>query len=353
MNNQTTVGLVIDMIGNRSHKWSGTVAQRLAAVRKQADERKYVDIHVEVERRIMDAFLTRGVTFNARRTRTAAIVEAKGVVFLTTNLATVNNDVRMCLHNNVVVSVFHPFLTPDMMAPTSIGAWEEIYKANQKDWRTKRNIAKFNSNVDELQTDINTLLDVKITWLNAKELTLRELLIGPFKGDFDKFMEFVQGRVTSYKEAGEYDTETFASYVVNPKAEIYRYEDKEGLPQVGFNDEEQVWENYIPMPADILREFLSLSYYKAKDYKPLNRVVVGDEGEYELFNQHYVGGEELALTPLYVDPNLGDHEEDLVCTSEVDPEVYDVVYNKIGLETIKRLGYEEALKAIRYNLNHN
>ena len=52
-------------------------------------------------------------------------------------------------------------------------------------------------------------------------------------------------------------------------------------------------------------------------------------------------------TPLYVDP----YSERDEIESSVPVELQEVV-DAMGLDTIKRLGYEEALKSIRYNLKN-
>jgi len=190
-----------------------------------------------------------------------------------------------------------------------------------------------------------------VPWLGEKR---RMYSIMDSFGTLDKFLEYAEAVIASIEAEGEWDIELTASLVMNEKAKVAHYVKTKGADKgmratwVDECEEPDYWKNYEVTPLDICIKFIHLTYLKSIGYKPLQRLVT-DGVDYDGKEVWLGTGLEdvVRATPLYVDPYS---ERDEVEPS-IPVELQEVV-DAMGLDTIKKLGYEEALKSIRYNLKH-
>lgn len=316
--------------------------EKVADVRRQARDKGYKGINTATQQELERYAANNWGTTKAKIT-SSLIRHAKGFIVITYSFQSVTKEVDYAIRNNTPVWVLNTNHSTELLHPTSLKEWYNICNAVKTEFKSDKKFEEYQATLKELGYALASIMRESCTWLGSEYTTLYKL----YKKfpSFEAFMSYVSGTIEQIKEEGEWDVRPLDSLILNPRASLYVTQDAKGRTTLGCNEHFDFWENYEVQPADVLQEFLSLTYYKANNIKPLQRVMTDGEDMYV-----YKKGETLVTTPLYVSEDTLTEEQYAV--ADVDADVYNVIYNQVGVETIKRLGYEEALKCIRYNLTH-
>lgn len=354
--NRKEYGIYVDLLGDKISKANQA---RVNGVRKQVSDRKYKELDAQAELLYDISMeyaarypLSKPVTVKGKRYH--LMCTAKGAMFLTYQYQHVSSDVIACLKNNTPVWVFGPYKVPDMVTVTSLQQWYDmlnVEKTNNK--RYGLSLEKEDLAEDEKVAWV-AMRNTLVPWLKEKS---RMYSIMDAFDTLDKFLEYAKATIAGIEEEGTWDIELTTSLVMNEKAKIAHYTKTKGADKgmratwIDECEQPDYWKNYEVTPLDICNKFIHLTYLKSIGYKPLKRLVTDgvtyDGKEVWLGTAHE---DMVRTTPLYVDPySVRDEVEPW--SSTVPVELQEAV-DAIGLDTIKKLGYEEALKCIRYNLKH-
>lgn len=276
---------------------------------------------------------------------------AKGAMFLTNQYQHVSSDVIACLKNGTPTWVFGPYKVPDMVKVTSLQQWYDMLNAERNSNKQFYTSKEYQQWEQEVRYALTSVLNTPVPWID-KQARLHTV-VNSFDS-FAEFLEYAETIIADIEAEGEWDIELTSSLVMNEKASTASYVAKKGVNKglrtfwVNDTGVTEYWNNYEVLPADICTKFIHLTYLKSIGYKPLQRLVT-DGVTYD-GKEVWLGTtleDVVRATPLYVDPYS---EQDDVEAS-VPVELQEVV-DAMGLDTIKKLGYEEALKSIRYNLKN-
>ena len=352
-NNRKDYGIYVDLIDGRISKAN---KDRYLDVMRQVRKRKYKELNAQAKflyNNAMEYAALYGSKYpiTLKNKRYHLLCTAKGAMFLTYQYQHVSSDVTACLKNSTPAWVFSPYKAPDMVKVTALQQWYDMLNAE----RTSNQRYGLSQEKAELSKDDKvawiSMRNTYVPWLGEKR---RMYSIMDSFGTLDKFLEYAEAVIASIEAEGEWDIELTASLVMNEKAKVAHYVKTKGADKgmratwVDECEEPDYWYNYEVTPLDICIKFIHLTYLKSIGYKPLQRLVT-DGVDYDGKEVWLGTGLEdvVRATPLYVDPYS---ERDEVEPS-IPVELQEVV-DAMGLDTIKKLGYEEALKSIRYNLKH-
>ena len=352
-NNRKDYGVYVDKIGSRV---SEANKERVSNVRKQVRDRKYKELNAQAKflyNNSMEYAAMYGSKYpvTLKNKRYHLLCTARGAMFLTYQYQHVSSDVIACLKNGTPTWVFGPYKVPDMVKVTSLQQWYDMLNAERTSNKQFYTSKEYQQWERETRNALISVLNTPVPWLDKRA---RLHTIASSFSNFAEFLEYAEAVIASIEAEGEWDIELTASLVMNEKASTATYVASKGankgLRTFWANEEgtTEYWYNYEHLPADICTKFIHLTYLKSIGYKPLQRIVT-DGVDYN--------GEEVWLgtaledvvrtTPLYVDP-YSEQDEVEAC---VPVELQEVV-DAMGLDTIKKLGYEKALKSIRYNLKN-
>ena len=311
------------------------------------------------------------------------LASANSVVFLTYTLKAIEADATAALKNGTKIFVLRPYVDDKLFCISSIGAWYELFaieKAGHKQFAVNKEYSDWQ---EDLDVNLKVVLNTYIPWINPQ---WRLHTLSKQFQNFDAFMTYLSGRIAELEEKGEWDVETSSELVYNEKASTATYVSTKGTNK-GMKtfwckdtpDSVDYWKNYEVLPINIMTKFLHLTFLdstidkKDKPFLPLTRIVK-DGAEYGtrkyfefLTEQDIEDGaceQGLTVTPLYVDPYF--QSESFTKTGVIEvkertvedlladcPEELQRVVEAMGIETIKKLGYKAALKAIKFNLKNN
>ena len=354
MSKRKQYGIYLDCLGDNVSKAN---KERVSDVRKQVRDRQYKELNAQAEflyNTSMEYAAMYGskypVTLKGKRYH--LLCTAKGAMFLTYQYQHVSSDVIACLKNGTPTWVFGPYKVPDMVKVTSLQQWYDMLNAERisnKQFYTSKEYQQWEQ---EVRYTLTSVLNTPVPWLDKRARL--HTIVNSFSS-FAEFLAHAEAVIAEIEAEGEWDIELTASLVMNEKASTATYiaskGANKGLRTFWCNEEgtTEYWNNYEVLPVDICTKFIHLTYLKSIGYKPLKRLVT-DGVDYN--------GEEVWLgtaledvvraAPLYVDP-YSERDEVESCLPVELQEVVDA----IGLDTIKKLGYKEALKCIRYNLKHH
>ena len=278
---------------------NNSIKERVAEVRHDAHDRGYKGIISTTESESI-RWADNGWAVTGNNVRSSVVKHAKGFLVLSYSYKPVKSEVAQALYNGTPVWVFSPYKATDMVHPTSVDEWYILCNEEHSDNIEDAVYTAYLQNQKDIQNDLVYVLNQPCTWLGEQYTRLYKLL-NEFSC-FDEFMTYTAGVVDEIKDEGEWDTETSCTMVQNIKASVYQYVstsgENKGLRCTGSNERFGVWENYEVLPADVLQEFLSLTFYKSVGIKPLARVMTDGEDMY-LFKKDT----ELHTTPIYVEQN--------------------------------------------------
>lgn len=346
-------GIYVDLLGRNVSKANRA---RVNEVRQQISDRKYRKLDVQAEV-LYDIAMEYAAMYGSKYPVTLKgkryhlMCTAKGATFLTYTYDHVSSDVIACLKNGTPVWVFGPYKVPDMVTVTSLQQWYDMLNAEKT--RNKRyglSLEKAALSEDEKAAWVS-IRNTYVPWLNEKSRMYS--IIDSFD-TLDKFLEYAEATIADIEAEGEWDISLSETFVLNEKAKIAHYVKTKGADKGTYTtwvDECEMpdyWKNYSVTPLDICTKFIHLTYLKSIGYKPLQRLVtdgVTYDGKEVWLGSYFE--DVVRATPLYVDP-YSERDEVESCLPVELQEVVDAM----GLDTIKKLGYKEALKSIRYNLKH-
>lgn len=282
------------------------------------------------------------------------LATAKYVAVMTYRYSTVKWEVETALKNGTPVMAFSPFKTPDMVKLSSPAQWYQLLEdeANPE-------VAKW---VSELDSNLLNVMTTPTEWLAYENL---QEMASKFTC-FDHFMDRIKSEVATIHELGEWDISTTESVVYNEKASTASYVATKGenkgqrsfWSQYKYAAKKEYWYNYEVLPVDILTEYLHLTYLVNVDYKPLDRMFT--------FDGDNLGGKEIwrgsciedmvRTTPVYVDlnnPEAAEEYQQHIDTLDEAETIKALIYEELGVEFLQSVGYEEALRIVRYNLKNN
>lgn len=353
MNKRKQYGIYVDRLGDNVSKAN---KERVSNVRKQLRDRKYRELNAQAEvlyNQSMEYAALYGSKFpvTLKGKRYHLLCTAQGAMFLTNQYQHVSSDVIACVKNGTPTWVFGPYKVPDMVKVTSLQQWYDMLNAERTSNRQFYTSKEYQQWEQEVRYTLTSVLNTPVPWLDEKA---RLHTIANSFDSFADFLVYAEAVITDIEAEGEWDIELTASMVMNEKASTATYVASKGankgMRTFWTNDEgtTEYWYNYEYLPADICTKFIHLTYLKSIDYKPLKKIMT-DGVDYD-GAEHWLGDaleDVVRATPLYVDPYTVEDE----IKSSIPVELQEVV-DAMGLNTIKELGYEEALKSIRYNLQH-
>ncbi len=353
MANRKQYGVYLDCLGDNVSKAN---KERVSDVRKQVRDRQYKELNAQAEL-LYNASMEYAAMYGSKYPVTLKgkryhlLCTAKGAMFLTNQYQHVSSDVIACLKNGTPTWVFGPYKVPDMVKVTSLQQWYDMLNAERTSNKQFYTSKEYQQWEQEVRYTLTSVLNTPVPWLNEKARL--HTIVNSFSS-FAEFLAHAEAIIADIEAEGEWDIELTSSLVMNEKASTATYVASKGankgLRTFWTNEAgtTEYWYNYEHLPADICTKFIHLTYLKSIGYKPLQRIVT-DGVDYD--------GEEVWLgtaledvvraTPLYVDP----YSERDEIESSVPVELQEVV-DAMGLDTIKKLGYEKALKSIRYNLKN-
>ena len=351
--NRKEYGIYVDLLGDNVSKAN---KERVSEVRKQVRDRKYKELNTQAEllyNTSMEYAAMYGSKFpvTLKGKRYHLLCTAKGAMFLTYQYQHVSSDVIACLKNGTPTWVFGPYKVPDMVKVTSLQQWYDMLNAEKNSNKQFYTSNEYKQWEQEVRYTLTSVLNTPVPWID-KRARLHTIV-----NSFDSFAEFLahaETVIANIEAEGEWDIELTSSLVMNEKAGTASYVANKGVNKglrtfwVNDTGMTEYWNNYEVLPADICTKFIHLTYLKSIGYKPLQRLVT-DGVTYD-GKEVWLGTtleDVVRTTPLYVDPYS---ERDDV-ESSVPVELQEVV-DAMGLDTIKKLGYKEALKSIRYNLKN-
>lgn len=359
MSKRKQYGIYVDLIDGRIRK---AKRERYCDVLAQVWNRNYEELDDKAEELYNNAMQYAAmygskypVTLKGKRYH--LLCTAKGAIFLTYQYQHVSSDVIACLKNGTPTWVFSPYKVPDMVKVTSLQQWYDMLNAERisnKQFYTSKEYQQWEQ---EVRYTLTSVLNTPVPWLDKKARL--HTIVNSFSS-FAEFLAHAEAIIAEIEAEGEWDIELTSSLVMNEKASTATYVASKGANKgmrTFWTNEAgttEYWYNYEHLPADICTKFIHLTYLKSIGYKPLQRIVT-DGVDYN--------GEEVWLgtaledvvraTPLYVDPySEKDEIIRLIAEESSVPVELQEVVDAMGLDTIKRLGYEEALKSIRYNLKN-
>jgi hypothetical protein len=319
MNNNYSVkrynyGVIIDLLPDIC---SRRIRERVTNVRDQARQYNYLPLD-DAAMQQFEARCSQQAIYGVRAGSKAAslsgqkfhlLCASQGLLVLTYRFDKVNWEVTTALSHGTPVCIYKPYANPDMVQPKSVAEWVDICEREANpDW------SKW---LDELDINLQFILNTPTPWLEYA--TLKE-----FANQFDNFRTFLdllQSMTAAINSKGEWDVDASQSVVYNEKASVAHYVANTGMDKGKRTascaykyGHKQFWYNYEVLPADIMVEFLHLSYLDSINYKPLQRIATASDEDYgrQIFTE-YVESEDadvelgLTLTPLYEDPYF-DHE---------------------------------------------
>ena len=352
-NNRKRYGIYVDCLGDNV---SEANKERVSNVRKQVWKRNYKELNAQagfLYNNAMQYAAMYGSKYpvTLKNKRYHLLCTARGAMFLTYQYQHVSSDVIACLKNGTPTWVFGPYKVPDMVKVTSLQQWYDMLNAERTSNEQYHTSKEYQQWERETRNALISVLNTPVPWLDKRA---RLHTIASSFSNFAEFLEYAEAVIASIEAEGEWDIELTASLVMNEKASTATYVASKGankgLRTFWYNEEgtTEYWYNYEHLAADICTKFIHLTYLKSIGYKPLKRLVT-DGVDYN-GKEVWLGTaleDVVRTTPLYVDPYS---EQDDVEPS-IPVELQEVV-DAMGLDTIKKLGYEEALKSIRYNLKH-
>lgn len=290
---------------------------------------------------------------------------AAGATFSVYQYQHVENEVNICLAESTPVYVFSPYKNPDMVHVTSKDEWYQLLNAEResnKQYHLSDEYAKWQV---ATQYALKFIKETETPWLGTTKL---KDFIGKFSC-LEEFLFYAQGEVARLEEAGEWDLELTASVVMNEKASTAHTISTKGTDKGRRTfwckdnpDKVDYWYNLEVLPVDICTKFLHLTFLAStkdkagKPFLPLRRIMaVGAEFDGTEMWRGTALEDMVRTTPLYED-QLATHERPAQTLEEllsIMPNELQEVVAAMGIKTIKSLGYEAALKAIRFNLNNN
>lgn len=352
VNKRYEFGVKIDLLHDKP---SQKICDRVSDVREQAVRLNYVDLDTmatEMYNRAYDLFAQGRYKFAPKFTgeRYNLLRKAAGLLVLTYRYDKVKWEVTTALAAGTSVAVFSPYKKPDMVKLHSVAQWETLCNREANpDWAAW---------LDELDIQLTTVLNTETPWLEVA--SLKELANQYVS--FEVFINNLQAEIDNIKAAGEWDVAASESVVYNEKASVAHFVANRGMDKGRRTcssaykyGKTEYWYNYETLPVDIMTEYLHLTYLEYINYKPLKRMYTLD-GATLTGKEIWCGTcieDMVRATPIYVDLNnkrsAKDYDEFI---DTIDSDVEDLVYNTLGTDFISELGYEEALKVIRYTLTH-
>ena len=293
-------GVTVDTLGNVSSK----ILTRTNDVRNQCNNLKYLPLGQAVNDE-EQRYVTNGWFSNRQKIQTSVLRHAKGFMVLSPTYFTIKALVSVAIYAGTPVWIFSPHKTPDMVHPTSIDEWYELCNTEHKGHVEFAKEQDYMKQTKELDNQLVYVLNQPCTWLDKKYTRLYKLL-AEFPS-FEAFMLYVNAVIDDIEDEGEWDLEVTSTPVQNQKASVYTYvatsgEDK-GLRISTGNGDFSTWTNYEVLPADTIKKFLSLTFYKSVGIKPLKRVMTNGADYIPVACTSELPEDEFFMTPLYVEQN--------------------------------------------------
>lgn len=237
--------------------------------------------------------------------------------------------------------------------PTRIARLEWSSDTNYEDWEKDVYAAKWDA------------LNAPIHWVkpNYRIHTLRK----EFPSE-EAFLDYLQAEIDRIEEQGEYDVTVSSDITLVEKLSCARFVRTKGMNKgqrdfwcSATPDIPQYWTNYKVRTEDIIWKYVHLTFLEAASkltdgLYPLVRIhTLGDEYDGKEYWRGTAYEDMVRTTPIYVEH---DTYEELKKPAALDdvldvmPEDVQEVVRAMGIDTIKSLGYDEALKSIRFNLNN-
>lgn len=282
-----TFGVVIDLVGTNVSEKDTARKARLSEIRTAARQSGYVGFNSLTQQEAA-RYSENGWAVNMKSIQSKILRNAKRLVVITQTYKAVKAQVATALYAGTPVWVYSLYKTPDEVHPTTVEEWYALCNDEHQEHIAFAKQMSYNQNMVDLHNDLVAVLNTPVKWLGYNYL---HQLVAKFQS-FEHFMLYVEGTIADIKDEGEWDTERSVSFVPNIKASTYVDKDRELTATTRSFD---LWNNYEELPADIIKEFLSLTFYKAAGIKPLKRVLTNGS-DFTIHN----GDDSFHSTPLYV-----------------------------------------------------
>ena len=298
-------GAVIDNVGSYLGS-SATKEQkdRLVDVRQQAVKVGCIPMETFVAKELA-RLQGNGKNSNANGVRFTTLCHASRILILTHSFENSYSDIKACVEKGTPVYVHVPYFSNDIIRITSIDELNELCKEQKDKGYTYRKEEEFEKQFNILNEELKEILTQPCTWLGEQYTELNVL-----KNEFpnlEAFMLYVEAIINSIEDEGEWDLEVSTSLVLNRKTSVFTLiassGEGKGLRTTTTSDRVGNWENYEVLLADILKKFLSLTFYKSVGIKPLKRVMTNGADYVPVCSTDDLPETEFYSTPFYVDEN--------------------------------------------------
>ena len=285
---------------------SATQAQkdRLQDVLAQCKANKCFDIQKAIDSELA-RLLGNGKQTNESKVRYTLLCHAQRVMILTYSYKNSYSDIKACVQAGTPVYVYSPYATPDLVRVTSIDQLNELCNEQKESNKSFGKEQEYLNQFNELNNQLIYVLNQPCTWLGS-QYTMLHKLMKEFP-NLEAFMLYVNAIIDSIEEEGEWDLEVTSTVVLNQKASVYTYVatsgENKGLRVTGSSTKFDTWENHEVLIADILKKFLSLTFYKSVGIKPLKKVMTNGVDYIPVCNTDDLPETEFYSTPFYVDEN--------------------------------------------------
>lgn len=313
--------VVVDFIGNKVAKVTAVTSPEVkdavdyinrtrAFFTKQYKGVGFVEMNKAIEYEFSrNHFATR----NDSMMRYKLLRNTRSVHFLTYTYKEVRNEVYTALSGENEVFVHSPYKTQRTVEVQSAEQWAKLLTeeaAHNRDYAIEQ----------ERINNIRHLLSQRVQWLGYN--TLQDILDAC--GNMETFIEYITSVIEEIERQGNWDTEmpTTRSFVDGQGVYVGKVKDgvKKGTREVISTTGDKTFDNYIVTDADVMTQFLSLTFYVAVGMKPMAKMIeVPDEDNpgftrlvpmnpEDEFEPEYFKSNDLRTTPIYTT-----QEEELHC----------------------------------------